>query len=141
MLTVPHIFWPLSSRSRAQRAYVKFAWKARRSIHEIMTIDEINSLSRDQFVANLGWVFEHSPWVAERAWEMRPFSDVHQLHAAMKQTVKSASREEQLMLLLAHPDLGTHARISTASSGEQSGAGLDNLNSEEYQRLKRLNTE
>jgi len=54
-----------------------------------MTIDEINSLSREQFAANLGWVFEHSPWVAERAWEARPFSGLTHLHAAMKQIVHS----------------------------------------------------
>ena len=106
-----------------------------------MTIDKINSLTREQFVADIGWVFEHSPWVAERAWETRPFSDGSQIHAAMKQVVNSASRDEQLTLLRAHPDLGTRARISTASSGEQSGAGLDNLSSEEYRLLKRLNTE
>jgi len=106
-----------------------------------MTIDEINSLSREQFVDSLGWVFEHSPWVAERAWEMRSFAGLNQLHAAMKQVVNSASREEQLALLRAHPDLGTRARISSASSEEQSGAGLDNLNSDQYQLLQRLNTE
>ena len=105
-----------------------------------MTIDEINSLSREQFVASLGWVFEHSPWVAERAWEMRSFAGLNQLHAAMKQVVNSASREEQLALLRAHPDLGTRARISTASSEEQSGAGLDNLDPDQYQLLQRLNT-
>jgi len=106
-----------------------------------MTIDEINSLSREQFVASLGWVFEHSPWVAERAWEMRSFAGLSQLHAAMKHVVNSASREEQLALLRAHPDLGTRARISSASSEEQSGAGLDNLNPDQYQLLQRLNTE
>jgi len=106
-----------------------------------MTIYEINSHSREQFVASLGWVFEHSPWVAERAWEKRPFADLGQLHAAMKQVVNRASRDEQLGLLRAHPDLGTRARISTASSEEQSGAGLDTLNSDQYQLLQRLNTE
>jgi len=105
-----------------------------------MTIDEINSLSREQFVASLGWVFEHSPWVAERAWEMRSFVGLSQLHAAMKQVVNGAPREEQLTLLRAHPDLGTRARISTASSEEQSGAGLDNLDPDQYQLLQRLNT-
>ena len=106
-----------------------------------MTIDEINSFSREQFVASLGWVFEHSPWVAERAWEMRSFVGLSQLHAATKQVVNGSSREEQLALLRAHPDLGTRARISTASSEEQSGAGLDNLNSDQHQLLQRLNTE
>jgi 2-oxo-4-hydroxy-4-carboxy-5-ureidoimidazoline decarboxylase len=59
----------------------------------------------------------------------------------MKKVVNGASREEQLALLRAHPDLGTRARISAASSEEQSGAGLDNLNSDQYQLLQRLNTE
>lgn len=102
---------------------------------------EINSLYREPFVANLGWIFEHSPWVAERAWEKRPFSDLNQLYTAMKQVVNSASREEQLALLYAHPDLGTRARISAASAGEQSGAGLDTLTADEYERLKHLNAE
>ncbi len=106
-----------------------------------MTVDEINSLSREQFVATLGWVFEHSPWVAERAWTMVPFSDLNHFHDAMKQAVHSASNEEQMALLRAHPDLGERARMSNASSKEQSGAGLDNLSLDEYQRLKRLNTE
>jgi 2-oxo-4-hydroxy-4-carboxy-5-ureidoimidazoline decarboxylase len=106
-----------------------------------MTVDEINFLSHEQFIASLGWVFEHSPWVAERAWEMRPFADLTQLHAAMKQVVKSASREDQLALLRAHPDLGERARMSNASAKEQAGAGLDNLSFGEYQHLQRLNTE
>ncbi len=71
---------------------------------------------------------------------IRSFAGLNQLHAAMKQVVNSASREEQLALLRAHPDLGTRARISTASSEEQSGAGLDNLDPDQYQLLQRLNT-
>ena len=105
-----------------------------------MTIDKINALSREQFVAAVGWVFEHSPWVAERGWEKRPFADVKQLHATMSAEVSHATREEQLALLRAHPDLGTRARMSTASTGEQAGAGLDQLTPDEYQRLHDWNT-
>src|SRR6266852_738803 len=104
MPTVPCISWQHSSRLPMQRACAKCAWKVRPFIHATMIIDEINSLSPGRFVAELGWVFEHSPWVAERAWEMRPFSDLGELHAAMQQVVNSASREEQLTLLRAHPD-------------------------------------
>lgn len=104
-----------------------------------MTLDQINPLSREQFVEALGWIFEHSPWVAERAWERRPFADLDRLHAAMTGVVERATREEQLALLCAHPDLGTRARVSTASASEQSGAGLDRLTSEEYQRLQEQN--
>lgn len=105
-----------------------------------MTIDEINALSRDGFIAALGWVFEHSPWVAERAWGHRPFATLEDLHAAMTSEVKRATHEEQLALLRAHPDLGARARMSTASADEQSGAGLDRLTPEEHQRLLAQNT-
>ena len=106
----------------------------------MITLNQLNALSREEFVTTVGWVFEHSPWVAERAWAKRPFRDVHQLHDAMKDEVERGNRDEQLALLRAHPDLGTRARMSTASSGEQSGAGLDRLTPEEYQRLHELNS-
>jgi len=94
-----------------------------------MTIAELNSFDCTRFVEAVGWVFEHSPWVAERAWMARPFADLEALHAAMKAEVERAQPEEQLDLLRAHPDLGTRARISVASAEEQAGAGLDCLNS------------
>src|SRR5579862_5999425 len=92
-----------------------------------MTIDEINALERTQFAARLGWIFEDSPWVARRAWERRPFASLDALHRAMAEEVAGASREEQLALLRAHPDLGSSARMSAASVSEQAGAGLDHL--------------
>jgi OHCU decarboxylase len=105
-----------------------------------MTIAEINALNHDRFVAALGGVFEDSPWVAERAWPYRPFSSLDDLHAKMIAQLDAASREEQLALLRAHPDLGTRARVSASSAGEQAGAGLDRLTPEEYERLLQLNT-
>ena len=104
-----------------------------------MTIAELNSLERAPFVSAIGWVFEHSPWVAERAWNARPFADVEALHRAMVEQVERALPEEQLALLRAHPDLGTRARVSDASSTEQAGAGLDQLTPEEFERLRALN--
>ena len=70
----------------------------------------------------------------------RPFADLEALHAAMKAEVERAQPEEQLDLLRAHPDLGTRARISVASAGEQAGAGLDRLTPEEFERLQHLNS-
>ena len=104
-----------------------------------MTIADVNSLERAQFVSAIGWVFEHSPWVAERAWSMRPFADVQALHRAMVDQVERSLPEEQLALLRAHPDLGTRARVSEASSAEQAGAGLDRLTQAEFDRLRGLN--
>ena len=90
-----------------------------------MTIDEINALPRTDFVKALGWIFEGSPWVALRAWERRPFASVVELHAAMVDAVSSATRDEQVALLSAHPDLGANSKMSEASVGEQAEAGFD----------------
>ena len=92
-----------------------------------------------EFVSAIGWVFEHSPWVAERAWTMRPFADTQALHRAMVVQVERSPPDEQLALLRAHPDLGTRARVSEASTAEQAGAGLDQLTRAEFERLRRLN--
>jgi len=106
-----------------------------------MTLADVNARDRDAFVETLGWIFEDSPWVAERAWARRPFASPAALHQAMIDVVQQASEPEQLALLRAHPDLGTRARISDASTGEQRGAGLDCLDVAEYDRLQRLNVE
>jgi 2-oxo-4-hydroxy-4-carboxy-5-ureidoimidazoline decarboxylase len=106
-----------------------------------MTIVEISAMPLAEFVAAVGWVFEASPWVAERSWASRPFADKGSLCRAMVKAVESASREEQLALLCAHPDLGARARMSPASVSEQSGAGLDHLTGDEYERLQTLNAQ
>jgi len=104
-----------------------------------MTLADVNTIARDRFVSSLGWVFEHSPWVAERAWNRRPFASIEQLHDAMMAEVRGAPAEEQLALLRAHPDLGARARMSDASKGEQAGAGLDSLSRADFERLQALN--
>jgi 2-oxo-4-hydroxy-4-carboxy-5-ureidoimidazoline decarboxylase len=104
-----------------------------------MNLAELNTRDREAFVETLGWIFEGSPWVAARTWTRRPFSSLDALHAAMMDVVQQASEPEQLALLRAHPDLGTRARISGASAGEQHGAGLDRLDVKEYEQLQHLN--
>jgi 2-oxo-4-hydroxy-4-carboxy-5-ureidoimidazoline decarboxylase len=105
-----------------------------------MTIAELNALDRGRFVEALGWIFEESPWVAERAWDSRPFPSADALHQQMTLVVSRATRDEQLALLRAHPDLGARARMSDASVGEQAGAGLDRLSRHDFERLHALNS-
>ena len=104
-----------------------------------MTLAELNACDRKNFVDAIGWVFEHSPWVAGRAWERRPFPSVDDLHTAMMLEVTRATTAEQIGLLRAHPDLGTRARMSDRSAREQSGAGLDRMTPIDFERLLRLN--
>ena len=104
-----------------------------------MTLVEINALSRADFVRQLGWVFEGSPWVADRTWHLRPFDSFEQLRTALSTQVERATISDKLQLLRAHPDLGARGRMSTASTGEQSKAGLDQLTADEYEALLSLN--
>jgi 2-oxo-4-hydroxy-4-carboxy-5-ureidoimidazoline decarboxylase len=94
-------------------------------------------------LADLGGLFEHSPWVAETAWQRRPFASVAELHAALEAAMREAPRERQLALIRAHPELaGREAEertLTRESSHEQSSAGLDRLTADELDALRRLN--
>ena len=104
-----------------------------------MTISQLNAASLNEFVEEVGWVFEHSPWVARRAWKFHPFESLDDLHMRMTREVEAASTAEKLALLRAHPDLGTRAKISESSTKEQASAGLDQLTPVEFARLHRAN--
>jgi OHCU decarboxylase len=94
-------------------------------------------------LADLGGLFEHSPWVAEVAWRQRPFRTVAELEAALEAAIREAPRERQLELIRAHPELaGREAEAGTLtreSSHEQASAGLDRLTADELDALARLN--
>ncbi|MDM7850414.1 2-oxo-4-hydroxy-4-carboxy-5-ureidoimidazoline decarboxylase [Pseudochrobactrum kiredjianiae] len=108
-----------------------------------MNLQELNSLPEADFIAALGGIFEHSPWVAEAVEGHRPFASVSVLHQAMVEAVEKAGVNKQLTLIRAHPDLaGKAARagnLTDASTSEQKGAGLDRLDDAEYERFHRLN--
>lgn len=106
-------------------------------------LSTVNRMDRAAFVNAFGDVFEHSPWVADRAWSASPFASISQLHQAMIEVVEEASRDEQFALLRAHPELaGREAESGTltrASTSEQSTAGLSDLSADEAKRIKSLN--
>ncbi|WP_416800348.1 2-oxo-4-hydroxy-4-carboxy-5-ureidoimidazoline decarboxylase [Castellaniella sp.] len=108
-----------------------------------MTLNELSSLTQAEFSRELGAIFEHSPWIPERAWAARPFADVEALHQAMMRVVRDAAPAEQLALIAAHPELaGKEASAGTLTSdstSEQRGAGLDQCSPEELHRLRHLN--
>ena len=108
----------------------------------MLKLETLNTGNRSDFTAALADVFEHSPWVPERAWHRRPFADINALLAALTAEVEAATTDEQLDLLRAHPQLaGKSERAETltcASAGEQAGA-LDELSREEAASLSRMN--
>jgi OHCU decarboxylase len=108
-----------------------------------LTLAEINAAPLSAFVARLGGVFEHSPWVAERAWKRKPFQSVDALHQAMMQVVSQAKTDEQLALVRAHPELaGAEAKENTLtvdSSSEQGRLGFTALSRQEWLHMAELN--
>jgi 2-oxo-4-hydroxy-4-carboxy-5-ureidoimidazoline decarboxylase len=103
----------------------------------------VNTMSPAAFSAVFGRVFEHSPWIAERALARRPFASRSAMHKAMCEVVEQASRNEQIALLCAHPELaGKEAQsgsLTPESTNEQLKAGLNALSKEEMARIARLN--
>lgn len=104
------------------------------------TLASLSAAPRDEFVRVLGGVFEHTPWIAERAYAARPFASVDDLHRAMVAALATASREAKLALICAHPELaGKEAAAGTMtadSAGEQASAGLDRCTADELARLR-----
>lgn len=109
----------------------------------MLTMEALNAMPVAQFTAALGAIFEHSPWVAERAAPLRPFRTREQLLQALCQQVAQASVAEQDALIRAHPRLGARGRqraqLTQSSAHEQRRAGLDACTDEEFAELLRLN--
>jgi len=109
----------------------------------MLALDDINRCTPQQFSAAFGAVYEHSPWIAERAFARRPFASRLELQLALYGVVQGASDDEKVALIRAHPELaGREARAGTLtaeSAGEQAAAGLGTLTAEEAAELRRMN--
>ncbi|HSZ51959.1 MAG TPA: 2-oxo-4-hydroxy-4-carboxy-5-ureidoimidazoline decarboxylase [Caulobacteraceae bacterium] len=96
------------------------------------------------FVRVYGHLFEHSPWVVERAWALAPFADAAALFTAFQAVIDAAGEAHQLSLARAHPELADRLAIAQGdltadSAAEQAGAGLDRLTGDQYETFSALN--
>ena len=110
-----------------------------------ISLDRLNTASRPEFGAALGAIFEHAPWVADTAFDARPFATVATLHDAMMAALRRAPRDQQMTFVRGHPELaGKIARAGTMtaeSTSEQGGLGLDKLSDAEVAKFEKLNGE
>ena len=107
------------------------------------SLADLNNADRSVFVAALGHLFEHSPWVADETWPKRPFRDGAHLHSELCATMRAASRDRQLALIRAHPDLAGRLaqqnKLTAESTKEQASAGLNQLTAAELAEFQRNN--
>ena len=109
----------------------------------MMQLAQLNHLSDSEFTAQLGALYEHSPWVAAHVVDQRPFANLAALHAALEDAVHTASQDLQLALICAHPELAGKAAVSgqltAASTTEQRHAGLAHCTTQQFQQIRELN--
>jgi N-carbamoyl-L-amino-acid hydrolase len=114
-------------------------------VKPLLSLEQINAASTDAFVALLDGTYEHSPWIAERAAAARPFASLVHLKLALAQVVRSASREAQIALIRAHPELAGKAMVSKTltaeSTHEQGKAGLTECTPTEFAQIQQLNAD
>lgn len=110
-----------------------------------LTIEQINAAPRAEAAGLLDGLYEHSPWIAEAALAQRPFRSAGHLKQVMAEIVRKASRDHQLTLLRAHPELAGKAMVANTltseSTSEQNKAGLTNCSPEEFARIQQLNAD
>ncbi len=106
---------------------------------DVFSIDQINQMDREQFVTEFGGLFQGPPWIAEQAYDARPFEDVYALRRAFHDVLFQAPPDKQLELINAYPDIGSVFRgdrsPSVLSIKDQAFAGLDRLDTDEHHSL------
>ena len=108
-----------------------------------LTLEQLNRAAPADAAQLLDGIYEHSPWIASRAMEQRPFKSLAHLKHTMAQVVNAAGEQAQLGLIRAHPELAGKAMVSRTltaeSTHEQGKAGLTNCTSEEFAQIQQLN--
>jgi OHCU decarboxylase len=109
------------------------------------TLPDLNSCDSATFVERLRGIYEHSPWIPERAAARRPFANVTALKLALQDVVSAATLDEQLGLIRAHPELAGKAavagQLTAESTSEQARSGLHLCSAEEFATLHKLNAD
>ena len=105
-------------------------------------INKINKLSKSEFIKVFANIFENAIWIAEELYNQKPFDNFEALSSKMLNIFETATKEKQLKILNAHPDLANKTKISILtpdSLKEQINAGLDQCTKEEFNEFKKLN--
>jgi len=106
-------------------------------------INKINKLTKSEFIKVFSNIFENSIWISEELYKMKPFDSFDSLSAKIMGIFENATKEKQIEIIKAHPDLANKTRIGSLtidSKKEQNSAGLDKCTKEEFDEFRNLNS-
>ena len=107
----------------------------------INSIEEVNQLSENDFISTFGNVFEKTNWIANKAFNFKPYKDFNEFISTIIKIYENSSKEDCLKIFNAHPELAVEKKLTEDSHKEQRSANLNRCNNEEFNEFKNLNIE
>ena len=103
------------------------------------SINKVNNLNKSDFISIFGNVFEKTEWIAEKAYNSKPYNNFEELFSKMMEIFESSKKENHLEIFNAHPDLAIEKKLTDDSKKEQNSANLNQCSEEEFKEFKELN--
>ena len=107
----------------------------------INSIEKVNQLSENDFIGTFGNVFEKTNWIANKAFNSKPYKSFDEFISTIIKIYEKSSKEDCLKIFNAHPELAVEKKLTEDSHKEQRGANLNRCNNEEFSEFKNLNIE
>ena len=105
------------------------------------SVDKVNNLRKSDFISIFGNVFEKTQWIAEKAYNSKPYKNLEELFSKMMEIFENSKKEKHLEILNAHPDLAIEKKLTEDSKNEQKNASLNQCTDEEFVEFRKLNNE
>ena len=105
----------------------------------INSIEKVNQLLENEFIGTFGNVFEKTNWIANKAFNLKPYKDFEEFIATIINIYENSSREDCLKIFNAHPELAVGKKLTKDSQREQKDVNLNHCNNEEFNEFKNLN--
>ena len=107
----------------------------------INSIEKVNELSENEFISTFGNVFEKTNWIANKAFNLKPYKDFEEFISTIIKIYENSSKEDCLKIFNAHPELAVEKKLTEDSHKEQRSANLNRCDNEEFNEFKDLNYE
>ena len=107
----------------------------------INSIEKVNQLSENEFIGTFGNVFEKTNWIANKAFNSKPYKSFDEFISTIIKIYENSSKEDCLKIFNAHPELAVEKKLTEDSHKEQKSVNLNRCNNEEFSEFKNLNIE